>query len=130
MVYNVVNMAAQPSMEHTTLHWLSIQCIIEISGCKRCNVSLKHSFEIFQYFMVKVSLFHETLGEEGETSIYAGAQKSDQVRQWDYKMSLKYLFKLYIVWIFPLFCLKLWHISWDPQCFMKLYIRSKFHEIL
>ena len=29
--------------------------------------------------MVKVSLFHETLGEEGETSIYAGAQKSDQV---------------------------------------------------
>ena len=30
--------------------------------------------------MVKVSLFHETLGEEGETSIYAGAQKSDQVK--------------------------------------------------
>ena len=47
--------------------------------------------------MVKVSLFHETLGEEGETSIYTGAQKSDQVRQLDHKMSLKYLFKLYIV---------------------------------
>ena len=57
--------------------------------------------------MIKVSLFHEILGEEGETSIYAGAQKSDQVRQLDHKMSLKYLFKLYIVWIFPLFCLKL-----------------------
>ena len=31
--------------------------------------------------MVKVSLFHEALGEEGETSIYASAKKSDQVRQ-------------------------------------------------
>ena len=47
--------------------------------------------------MVKVSLFHETLGEEGETSICAGARKLDQVRQLDHKMSLKYLFKLYIV---------------------------------
>ena len=47
--------------------------------------------------MVKVSLFHETLVEEGETSIYAGAQNSDHVRQLDRKISLKYLFKLYIV---------------------------------
>ena len=47
--------------------------------------------------MVKVSLFHETLEEEGETSIYAVAQKSDQVRHLHHKMSLKYLFKLYIV---------------------------------
>ena len=47
--------------------------------------------------MVKVSLFYETLGEEGETSIYAGAQKSDQVGQLDHKKSLKYLFKVYIV---------------------------------
>ena len=31
--------------------------------------------------MVKVSLFHETLGEEGEMSICAGAHKSDQVRR-------------------------------------------------
>ena len=53
-------------------------------GCKRCKrfiETLKLSFEIFQNFMVKVSLFHEALGEEGETSIYAGAKKSDQVRQ-------------------------------------------------
>ena len=47
--------------------------------------------------MIKVSLFHETLEKEGETSIYAGAQKSDQVRHLDHKMSLKYLIKLYIV---------------------------------
>ena len=63
---------------------------------KHVTLKLKLCFEIYQYFMVKVSLFHETLGEEGEMFIYAGAQKSDQVRQLDHKMSLKYLFKLYI----------------------------------
>ena len=79
--------------------------------------------------MVKVSLFHETLGEEEETTIYAGAQKSDQVRQLDHKMSLKYLFKLYIL-NFPafLFETEIFHetpnVSWNftlDQSFMKFY---------
>ena len=70
--------------------------------------------------MVKVSLFHETLGKEGETSIYVGAQKSDWVRKLDHKMSLKYLFKLYSL-NFPAFLFE------TLKYFMRL---SMFHETL
>ena len=74
-----------------------IPCNIYFFHIFRVEIMSVCIFEIFQYFMVKVSLFHETLREEGETSIYAGAQKSDQVRQLDHKISLKNLLKPYIV---------------------------------